>query len=93
VVTKRLHDRNKSAWYLLIFVLIPSIFLGAVIVALVYGALMTDDIGNLGALAPIGGALTIAGSVIMIWAFVELACLRGTIGPNRYGPDPLEGKI
>jgi uncharacterized membrane protein YhaH (DUF805 family) len=89
VVTKRLHDRNKSAWYLLIFVLIPSIFLGAVIVALVYGALMTDDINNLGMLAPIGGALTIAGSVIMIWAFVELACLRGTIGPNRYGPDPL----
>jgi uncharacterized membrane protein YhaH (DUF805 family) len=23
-----------------------------------------------------------------IWAFVELGCLRGTGGPNSYGPDP-----
>lgn len=23
-----------------------------------------------------------------IWAFVELGCLRGTIGSNQYGPDP-----
>lgn len=24
------------------------------------------------------------------WAFVELGCLRGTPGPNRYGADPLQ---
>ena len=24
-----------------------------------------------------------------IWYFVELGCLRGTIGPNRFGEDPL----
>lgn len=24
-----------------------------------------------------------------IWAFVELGCLKGTDGPNSYGPDPL----
>ena len=24
-----------------------------------------------------------------IWALVELGCLRGTVGPNRHGPDPL----
>lgn len=23
-----------------------------------------------------------------LWAFVELGCLRGTIGDNRFGPDP-----
>jgi uncharacterized membrane protein YhaH (DUF805 family) len=23
-----------------------------------------------------------------IWSFVELGCLRGTVGANRYGPDP-----
>src|SRR5215813_9914719 len=28
VVTKRLHDRAKSAWWLLVYVLIPSILLG-----------------------------------------------------------------
>jgi uncharacterized membrane protein YhaH (DUF805 family) len=26
---------------------------------------------------------------ISVWAFVELGCLLGTVGPNRYGPDPL----
>ena len=25
-----------------------------------------------------------------IWAFVELGCLKGTYGRNRFGPDPLE---
>lgn len=27
-----------------------------------------------------------------IWAFVEVGCLRGTMGPNQFGPDPLHGK-
>jgi uncharacterized membrane protein YhaH (DUF805 family) len=67
--------------------------LGAGIVASVYGALMTDDSSNLGTLGLIGGALTLVASAILIWAFVELACLRGTIGANQYGPDLLEGKI
>ena len=25
-----------------------------------------------------------------IWSFVETGCLRGTIGPNRFGPDPVK---
>jgi uncharacterized membrane protein YhaH (DUF805 family) len=28
-------------------------------------------------------------TVLSIWAFVELYCLRGTVGENRFGPDPL----
>ncbi len=24
-----------------------------------------------------------------IWYFIEAGCLRGTVGPNRFGPDPL----
>jgi uncharacterized membrane protein YhaH (DUF805 family) len=24
-----------------------------------------------------------------VWILVELGCLPGTEGPNRYGPDPL----
>lgn len=31
-------------------------------------------------LIPIVGAL---------WYFIEAGCLRGTVGPNQYGPDPL----
>ena len=26
-----------------------------------------------------------------IWALIELGFLRGTVGPNNYGPDPLQG--
>ena len=26
---------------------------------------------------------------IQLWGFVELYCLRGTVGQNRFGPDPL----
>ena len=26
---------------------------------------------------------------LSLWCFVELFCLRGTRGPNRFGPDPL----
>jgi uncharacterized membrane protein YhaH (DUF805 family) len=36
-----------------------------------------------------GILLHLVSFAITIWAFVELGCLRGTIGPNRYGPDPL----
>jgi uncharacterized membrane protein YhaH (DUF805 family) len=37
----------------------------------------------------IGFVLSLAGFAISVWAFVELGCLRGTDGPNQYGPDPL----
>jgi uncharacterized membrane protein YhaH (DUF805 family) len=32
---------------------------------------------------------TVAGGALLIWPLVELGFLRGTAGPNRYGPDPL----
>jgi len=28
--------------------------------------------------------------VVGVWFLVELGFLRGTVGPNRYGPDPVE---
>lgn len=34
-------------------------------------------------------ALTVIGAIVLIvWA-----CMRGTVGANRFGPDPLEGKV
>ena len=70
---KRLHDRDKSAWWLVVFYAIPAILSAA--------ADQTED-STLVILHLISFAIT-------VWAFVELGCLRGTIGPNRYGPDPL----
>ena len=65
IATKRLHDLGKSAWWLLVFYLVPGVLIG------------------------VGVGLSLAGLAIVIWAFIELGCLRGTVGPNQYGPDPL----
>lgn len=83
---KRLHDRDKSAWWLLLFMLAPGVLLGFGILT---GALGMIDGGGGG----IGWVLSLAGIAIGIWGFVELGCLRGSIGPNRYGPDPLGGDL
>jgi uncharacterized membrane protein YhaH (DUF805 family) len=72
---KRLHDRDKSGWWLLVFYLVPMIL------SWVSAILSRNGIGALFALA----SLTFS-----IWALVELGCRRGTVGPNRYGEDPLE---
>jgi uncharacterized membrane protein YhaH (DUF805 family) len=71
---KRLHDRDKSAWWLLVFYAAPGILSSA-------GNRM-EDVGFI--------ILHIISFAISVWAFVELGCLRGTAGPNRYGPDPLD---
>jgi uncharacterized membrane protein YhaH (DUF805 family) len=78
VAAKRLHDRDKSAWWLLVFYLLPGLLalIGAGF------SIATETWLALGLL----GAMALA---INIWAFIELGCLRGTPGPNQYGPDPL----
>ena len=37
----------------------------------------------------IGIVLLLASAALSIWAMVEFGFLRGTAGPNHYGPDPL----
>jgi uncharacterized membrane protein YhaH (DUF805 family) len=74
VGVKRLHDRDKSGWWILLFWLGPSILGG--------WQTSAPDLGG-------GFVLSLAATAIAIWAFVELGCLRGTPGPNQYGPDPL----
>jgi uncharacterized membrane protein YhaH (DUF805 family) len=75
VVVKRLHDRNKSAWWLLLFYYCPPI---------------AETLASLNALDSAMVFLNILSLAITLWAFVELGFLRGTFGPNRYGPDPLD---
>jgi uncharacterized membrane protein YhaH (DUF805 family) len=67
---KRLHDRDMSGWWLLVFYLLPAVL---------------DGIGRELA-APVILSL---GAAISVWALVVLGFLRGTSGPNQYGPDPL----
>jgi uncharacterized membrane protein YhaH (DUF805 family) len=77
VWTKRLHDRNKSAWWLLLYGLLP-IVLGAV-------AGLASGGGYRGVAMP----FDVLNVIIAIAAIVDLGCLKGTVGDNRFGPDPL----
>jgi uncharacterized membrane protein YhaH (DUF805 family) len=79
VGVKRLHDRNKSGWYLLLFYLVPSML---VVIGVLIGAFVEDST----IIATVLGLLAFA---IGVWAFVEMGCLRGTIGVNQYGSDPV----
>lgn len=71
VGAKRLHDRNKSAWWMLLFWLIPAVL-----------QTVGERIGGSGSI------FVLAASAIWIWGVVEMGFLRGTAGPNPYGPGP-----
>jgi len=77
MMIKRFHDRNKSGWWSLIFY-IPAIINGVI------SASAPDS-----SLTMITGLITL---VVSIWFLVELGFLKGTDGPNDYGPDPLGGQ-
>ena len=102
VATKRLHDRNKSAWWLIVFIALPLVLQIPTLMA------MPEMFAHLGAVVhaaqahlppppppaqpPLALIARGAATIVGIWAFVELYILRGTVGDNRYGPDPLAGR-
>jgi uncharacterized membrane protein YhaH (DUF805 family) len=86
VLVKRLHDRNRRAIWLLYFFVGPLLFeiIGA---AAGYAVRLIAASAAYQALAELPFlALAVA---LFGWGFVDLYCLRGTMGANRFGPDPL----
>ena len=79
---KRFQDRNKSG--------------GLALIGIGLGILQTLArlLGLSNPYAPTGidWILNIALLIVGIWYLIELGILRGTVGPNTYGPDPLEGR-
>lgn len=71
---RRLHDRGKSAWWLLLFIGLPSVLTSA-------------------AQSDANAVLALLSLPFSLWGFVEMGFLRGTVGPNRFGPDPLQSDI
>ena len=76
---KRLHDRDKSGWWILVFFLAPAL-LGIVVDRI-------DDDSYVATAFAL--SLAYAAFGLKAWGFVELLILRGTYEPNRFGPDPL----
>ncbi|MDF0521337.1 DUF805 domain-containing protein [Bradyrhizobium yuanmingense] len=73
IMVKRLHDRDKSAWWLLAYFVLPGLFKQ-------FAERLPDTYWIL--------PLALASMVLPLWGFIETGFLRGTKGPNRFGPDP-----
>jgi uncharacterized membrane protein YhaH (DUF805 family) len=70
---KRLHDRNKSGWWIVPFFIAP---------------ILLSKVGDwLGDSYP-ADFLMLVLIALSLWGFVEILCRGGTRGPNRFGPDP-----
>ena len=72
--TERLHDRDKSAWWLLVFYVVPGL-LGHFAKAAWFAG---------GAGMVLHYVLALASLALTIWGCDEIGCLRGTAGPNKY---------
>ena len=86
VLVKRIHDRNKSGalvWLLYVPLLVAIVI---TIIAIIGSVMNGGEAGVLGFLA---GSLWVLVIGVAIWFFIEFGCMRGTIGPNRFGPDPV----
>jgi uncharacterized membrane protein YhaH (DUF805 family) len=84
VMVKRLHDRNRPGWF-------AVFMLGPVAIKAATDAFgITGDMEHLNGIDHLLNFLTLG---VGIWFFIELGCLRGTIGDNQYGPDPLAIKV
>ena len=78
---RRLHDRDKSWGWAFLFTFVPASISSAIRPAAVVGPLNPEQ-----------AALGIIPLGLLIWGFIEIGCLRGTSGDNRFGSDPLASK-
>ena len=82
VAVRRLHDTNRSGWWILAPV-VPY-FLAFF---MVFGAAASGSQGGLAA-GGIFGMLCILAALVLGLTLLVFMFLEGTKGPNKYGPDP-----
>ncbi|MCW1995901.1 uncharacterized membrane protein YhaH (DUF805 family) [Bradyrhizobium diazoefficiens] len=71
---KRLHDRDRSGWWIVPFFFVPGLF-----------SQFADLLPKTNWMHP----FSLAVSILWLWGLVEMFCRPGTSGHNRFGPDPL----
>lgn len=79
IILKRLHDRNKGGEWLAFYFLAPVV-LSLAVYAIAGTEPDQSDTAKLLQIVILG---------IYIGMLIDLGCMRGTQGSNRYGPDPL----
>jgi uncharacterized membrane protein YhaH (DUF805 family) len=80
VSVRRLHDTNRSGWWLLA----PISGYVIMMIGTVLAATSPDNPGLGGVIAMVGG-IAVLGLALTLLVFMFL---EGTRGPNNYGPDP-----
>jgi uncharacterized membrane protein YhaH (DUF805 family) len=84
VGSKRLHDRNKNGWWLLVYWLLPFVLICGGLSIILFDDPRTGRSGDFST----GAILIFASLLPALWGIVELGILPGTKGANLYGPDP-----
>jgi len=74
VSIKRLHDRDKSGWWMVPFFAVPGLY---------------DQFADRLPDSPADMPLAMAAGALCLWGFVEMYCLKGSRKTNRFGADPL----
>lgn len=82
VSTKRLHDRDKRAWWLVPFWLLPQLC-----------SIIRQMFFSVQSHAFITIAIALVAIAFGFWGFLEMFCYPGTIGENRFGPDTLSRPV
>ena len=80
VTVRRLHDRGRSGWWAVPYLVGPQMVDLNDITA-PFGIVVGADATSL---------LNFLGGAVSLIVLVDLGIMRGTRGPNRYGPDPLD---
>jgi uncharacterized membrane protein YhaH (DUF805 family) len=94
VLVKRIHDRNKSGW-LSLLLYVPVVLFMVLLVTwlaglyIAGGGTMPEEAPPLGPLGITVILLAVVSAGVGLWFFIEFGCLRGTVGVNRFGPDPV----
>ena len=81
LTVRRLHDRDRSAWWLAVFYGVPWAIVWTI------GNVRPQGLG----MALLFLTLDLASLAISIWTIVELGFRRGSRGPNRFGDEPAVG--
>lgn len=71
---KRLHDRDRSGWWIVLFFVVPGLYNQ-------FSDLLPDSYWML--------PFSLAASSLWLWGLVEMFILPGTSNDNRFGLDPL----
>ena len=71
---KRLHDRDKSGWWMVPFFAVPGLYNQ-------FADRLPDSYADL--------PHAVAALILCLWGFIEMYCLKGSRKTNRFGADPL----